>query len=179
MLIIMNDLFFFSLESEYNPLQRKMNCIRQCGNISVPFPFGLEEGCFATKGFYLNCTNSTSSTLLLEASQHQVTKHIRGQRDSWIHWPGSLLLWTGATKFLFSGWDTNCFCPMGCCSSNMSRCKTKQLWICLHKHQQRVYNKQTYWYVCWLPMQMCTGIPRKSIHNKWLCRYVLPVSSKH
>lgn len=73
MLIIMNELFFFSLESEYNPLQRKMNCIRQCGNISVPFPFGLEEGCFATKGFYLNCTNSTSSTLLLEASQHQVT----------------------------------------------------------------------------------------------------------
>jgi serine/threonine protein kinase len=61
-----------SLDSGYNPLQRKMNCIRQCGNISVPFPFGLEEGCFARKGFDLNCTNSTSSTLLLEG-QHQVT----------------------------------------------------------------------------------------------------------
>uniref|UniRef100_A0A0E0GZL8 EGF-like domain-containing protein n=1 Tax=Oryza nivara TaxID=4536 RepID=A0A0E0GZL8_ORYNI len=59
-----------SLDSGYNPLQRKMNCIRQCGNISVPFPFGLEEGCFARKGFDLNCTNSTSSTLLLQGQYH-------------------------------------------------------------------------------------------------------------
>jgi hypothetical protein len=31
--------------------------------INVPFPFGLEEGCYARKLFQLNCTNTKSSTL--------------------------------------------------------------------------------------------------------------------
>uniref|UniRef100_A0ACD5U968 Uncharacterized protein n=1 Tax=Avena sativa TaxID=4498 RepID=A0ACD5U968_AVESA len=43
----------------YDPLQRKTNCSRRCGNINVPFPFGLEDGCFARTMFQLNCTNST------------------------------------------------------------------------------------------------------------------------
>ncbi|EEE60676.1 hypothetical protein OsJ_14137 [Oryza sativa Japonica Group] len=47
----------------YHPVQQKANCSRWCGNISVPFPFGLEEGCTARKLFELNCTNVTSSTL--------------------------------------------------------------------------------------------------------------------
>ncbi|XP_066338673.1 wall-associated receptor kinase-like 1 isoform X3 [Miscanthus floridulus] len=48
----------------YNPAQ-KPNCNRSCGNITVNFPFGIEEGCYAREQFYLNCTNETSSTLLL------------------------------------------------------------------------------------------------------------------
>uniref|UniRef100_A0A0E0DD13 Wall-associated receptor kinase galacturonan-binding domain-containing protein n=1 Tax=Oryza meridionalis TaxID=40149 RepID=A0A0E0DD13_9ORYZ len=55
-----------SLDNGYSPFQQKSNCIRQCGNISVPFPFGLEEGCYARKQFYLSCQNATSSTLLLD-----------------------------------------------------------------------------------------------------------------
>uniref|UniRef100_A0A0D3FTR6 Protein kinase domain-containing protein n=1 Tax=Oryza barthii TaxID=65489 RepID=A0A0D3FTR6_9ORYZ len=47
----------------YHPVQQKANCSRRCGNISVPFPFGLEEGCAARKLFQLNCTNVTSCTL--------------------------------------------------------------------------------------------------------------------
>ncbi|XP_037457189.1 wall-associated receptor kinase 1-like [Triticum dicoccoides] len=47
----------------YNPVQQKSNCTRNCGNISVPFPFGLEEGCFARESFHLKCTDMTSSTL--------------------------------------------------------------------------------------------------------------------
>jgi hypothetical protein len=49
----------------YNPAQQKPNCRSSCGNITVPFPFGIEEGCYAREQFYLNCTNETSSTLLL------------------------------------------------------------------------------------------------------------------
>ncbi|CAD6255557.1 unnamed protein product [Miscanthus lutarioriparius] len=49
----------------YNPAQQKPNCRSLCGNITVPFPFGIEEGCYAREQFYLNCTNETSSTLLL------------------------------------------------------------------------------------------------------------------
>ncbi|CAD6255279.1 unnamed protein product [Miscanthus lutarioriparius] len=49
---------------EYNPNQRRADCTRQCGNISVQFPFGLEEGCFARRQFRLSCTNATSSGVL-------------------------------------------------------------------------------------------------------------------
>ncbi|KAL6654816.1 hypothetical protein ACP70R_008281 [Stipagrostis hirtigluma subsp. patula] len=49
----------------YNPFQRKVNCSQWCGNINVPFPFGLEEGCSARKLFLLNCTNMSTSSLLL------------------------------------------------------------------------------------------------------------------
>ncbi|XP_006653302.2 wall-associated receptor kinase-like 8 [Oryza brachyantha] len=64
-----------SPDNGYNPYQQKTNCTRQCGNISVPFPFGLEEGCYARKQFYLSCTNATSSTLVLDGlgSTYNVT----------------------------------------------------------------------------------------------------------
>jgi hypothetical protein len=50
----------------YSPRQQKENCSQWCGNISVPYPFGLEEGCSARKLFELNCTNMTSSTLHID-----------------------------------------------------------------------------------------------------------------
>ncbi|RLM85936.1 hypothetical protein C2845_PM04G15760 [Panicum miliaceum] len=59
---------FISLESGYNPSQPKSNCTRRCGSINVPFPFGLEEGCFAREQFHLDCTNKTSSAILLYSS---------------------------------------------------------------------------------------------------------------
>ncbi|XP_037456214.1 uncharacterized protein LOC119326699 isoform X2 [Triticum dicoccoides] len=52
-----------SRDKGYNPIQRKTNCSRWCGKISVPFPFGLEDGCSARMSFQLNCTNSSLSTL--------------------------------------------------------------------------------------------------------------------
>ncbi|KAL6661203.1 hypothetical protein ACP70R_000587 [Stipagrostis hirtigluma subsp. patula] len=52
-----------SRDEGYNPFQEKANCSRSCGKINVPFPFGLQEGCFARKLFRLNCTNITSSVL--------------------------------------------------------------------------------------------------------------------
>jgi hypothetical protein len=56
----------------YNPTEQKVNCRRSCGNISIPFPFGLEEGCFARKLFELNCTDETSSSLQFD-DEHRVT----------------------------------------------------------------------------------------------------------
>uniref|UniRef100_A0A0D3FTR9 Protein kinase domain-containing protein n=1 Tax=Oryza barthii TaxID=65489 RepID=A0A0D3FTR9_9ORYZ len=58
--------------ARYHPVQQKANCSRRCGNISVPFPFGLEEGCATRKLFQLNCTNVTSSTLQFDRG-HLVT----------------------------------------------------------------------------------------------------------
>jgi len=56
----------------YTPFARKLNCSQLCGNISVPFPFGLEEGCSARKLFLLNCTNMSTSSLQLN-DEYRVT----------------------------------------------------------------------------------------------------------
>ncbi|OQU79804.1 hypothetical protein SORBI_3007G020400 [Sorghum bicolor] len=47
----------------YNPKPVKENCSHQCGNIVVPFPFGLEEGCSARRLFQLNCSDPAHSVL--------------------------------------------------------------------------------------------------------------------
>uniref|UniRef100_A0ACD5WL36 Uncharacterized protein n=1 Tax=Avena sativa TaxID=4498 RepID=A0ACD5WL36_AVESA len=53
-----------SNDKGYNPIPSRTNCTRWCGNISVPFPSGLEDGCFARGQFHLNCTNTMSSAVL-------------------------------------------------------------------------------------------------------------------
>ncbi|CAL5009693.1 unnamed protein product [Urochloa decumbens] len=47
----------------YNPKSLKENCSHRCGNITVPFPFGLEEGCSARRLFQLNCSDPAHSVL--------------------------------------------------------------------------------------------------------------------
>ncbi|KAG6473232.1 hypothetical protein ZIOFF_067145 [Zingiber officinale] len=34
-------------------------CQSKCGNVSIPYPFGIDDGCFRT-GFEINCTNGTA-----------------------------------------------------------------------------------------------------------------------
>ncbi|PWZ55287.1 Wall-associated receptor kinase 2 [Zea mays] len=57
----------------YNPEAPNRNCMRLCGNISVPFPFGIEEGCYANDNLRLNCT--INDTLILDRgyAQYRVT----------------------------------------------------------------------------------------------------------
>jgi hypothetical protein len=58
-------LFLLLILLGYNPKRsRDDDCTRHCGNVSVQFPFGLEEGCFAREQFRLVCENATSLPVL-------------------------------------------------------------------------------------------------------------------
>lgn len=61
-------------EVYYNPEAPSTNCTRLCGNISVPFPFGIKEGCYANDNLRLNCTiNDTTLILDRGYAQYRVT----------------------------------------------------------------------------------------------------------
>lgn len=42
------------------PLIAKPNCPSQCGNVSIPYPFGIGEGCYVDNWFKILCNQSTS-----------------------------------------------------------------------------------------------------------------------
>ena len=58
--------------ADYNT-KPKEHCTESCGPITVPFPFGLEEGCFANEKFHLNCTSGNLTVSVSEGAQYQVT----------------------------------------------------------------------------------------------------------
>lgn len=61
------------MATAYNPGLWSANCNRSCGNISVPFPFGLEDGCSGRKELQLYCVDPASSTLKLSSIGDQVS----------------------------------------------------------------------------------------------------------
>ncbi|KAJ1271926.1 hypothetical protein BS78_06G163500 [Paspalum vaginatum] len=54
----------------YGSNQPKANCPTRCGNVSIPFPFGMQLGCFARIHLYLACSPGPISPIL------QMTEHL-------------------------------------------------------------------------------------------------------
>ena len=42
--------------------QSNSNCVRKCGNVEIPYPFGTSWGCYRDESFHINC-NNISGTL--------------------------------------------------------------------------------------------------------------------
>ncbi|KAM0924342.1 hypothetical protein ACQ4PT_004968 [Festuca glaucescens] len=60
----------------YNPVQQTLNCTRWCGNMAVPFPFGLEHGCSGREAFQLKCADPASSSLIFDSSNNVTSINI-------------------------------------------------------------------------------------------------------
>ncbi|XP_048569913.1 putative wall-associated receptor kinase-like 16 isoform X2 [Triticum urartu] len=56
---------------EYNPNPNR-NCTRSCGGTNIPFPFGLEKGCYALEQFQLRCTPGNVTVL----NRNEIEYHV-------------------------------------------------------------------------------------------------------
>ncbi|KAL6198502.1 hypothetical protein ACLB2K_028291 [Fragaria x ananassa] len=43
-------------------------CSDKCGNLTIPYPFGMEEGCYLREEFFIYCNGSTQSAYLMGSS---------------------------------------------------------------------------------------------------------------
>ena len=64
-------LSIYCYEADYNP-KPKEHCQRSCGNMSIPFPFGLEEDCFGNERFELICTDTNETLFSTAHTQYHV-----------------------------------------------------------------------------------------------------------
>jgi len=60
-------------------------CTRRCGNISVPYPFGFEPGCYHAAGFNLTCIRSFQQPLLFLGNGYSVQVLNISVEDSTVH----------------------------------------------------------------------------------------------
>lgn len=54
------------------PVSSSSSCTRRCGNISIPYPFGVEPGCYHAAGFKLTCRQGDWPELFLGDGTVQV-----------------------------------------------------------------------------------------------------------
>jgi hypothetical protein len=51
----------------------KGGCKERCGNITIPYPFGMETGCYLEERFRIDCNSSSIPTLDLNGTSLEVT----------------------------------------------------------------------------------------------------------
>ena len=59
------------------------DCPDRCGDVEIPYPFGLREGCYIDRNFYVNCTtNSFGKTQPVIPEDFNITNiSLQGQID--------------------------------------------------------------------------------------------------
>ncbi|GJU27006.1 wall-associated receptor kinase 2-like protein [Tanacetum coccineum] len=54
------------------------NCPNECGNITIPYPFGTKEGCYLSKLFQVDCKNLQIWNTTFKLQEIRLDGHIRG-----------------------------------------------------------------------------------------------------
>ena len=102
------------------------NCSDMCGDMKIPYPFGLGEGCYLDHNFFVNCTNSSEpfipkhiivknislhgqiDTLMYVARDcyEQGVKDYNDSTDPWLKSPLNFTVSSTQNKFVVIGCDT-------------------------------------------------------------------------
>ncbi|XVF87715.1 hypothetical protein PTKIN_Ptkin18bG0142900 [Pterospermum kingtungense] len=53
-------MIMLTARTKVSAVQPKPSCQTRCGNISIPYPFGTEPGCFLEDKFFVKCNNTNS-----------------------------------------------------------------------------------------------------------------------
>ncbi|KAM4080576.1 hypothetical protein ACJW30_11G027900 [Castanea mollissima] len=105
------------------------NCPKMCGNMEIPYPFGLREGCYLDHNFFVNCTNSSEpfipkhiivknislhgqiDTLMYVARDcyEQGVKDYNSSTNPWLKSPLNFTVSSTQNKFVVVGCDTYAF----------------------------------------------------------------------
>ncbi|KAL0009202.1 hypothetical protein SO802_010704 [Lithocarpus litseifolius] len=102
------------------------NCSDRCGDMKIPYPFGLREGCYLDHNFFVNCTNSSEpfihvNMIVTNISLHghidtlmyvardcyeQGVKDYNSSTEPWLKSPLNFTVSSTQNKFVVVGCDT-------------------------------------------------------------------------
>ncbi|KAL0009214.1 hypothetical protein SO802_010716, partial [Lithocarpus litseifolius] len=102
------------------------NCSDRCGDMKIPYPFGLREGCYLDHNFFVNCTNSSEpfihvNMIVTNISLHghidtlmyvardcyeQGVKDYNNSTEPWLKSPLNFTVSSTQNKFVVVGCDT-------------------------------------------------------------------------
>ncbi|XP_030964651.1 putative wall-associated receptor kinase-like 16 [Quercus lobata] len=103
------------------------NCSDRCGDMKIPYPFGLREGCYLDHNFFVNCTNSSEPFIPEDIIVKNISLH--GQIDTlmyiahdcykkgamvasnnpWLNSPLNFTVSSTQNKFVVVGCDTHAY----------------------------------------------------------------------